>query len=282
MQVIDRLLVLRLSLLLGYIISISSPFTKVINFLLQPSIFGGLLTYIIEPLWSLSKFLLTEGFQQPLQSIGQFISYAFKIAYEVIYPLVYLITELFKLVTSVVKVVLYTPTMSMYRLMSIVFEGIKSMAIAMRDFYRFIKQFVVPVATNPHNREATMGFLQLCQQIGQQWSASIHKKVIQGAKAVYDFTVYMSGEIGKHRHSLYLAIGDNWARVCSKYRSTLQKVLVVTRKVVHVLMVIFLLRMLLLGTRFATNWVCGKDDLWWDDQLKHTWQYIIHLNDEGH
>lgn len=159
MQVIDRLLVLRLSLLLGYVISISSPFTKVINFLLQPSILGGFLTYIIEPLWSLSKFLLTEGFQYPLQSIAQLLTYVFTIAYEVIYPLLYLISELLKLATSLGKLVLYTPTMSLYKILSLVFDGLRGIAMTMRDCYLFIKQYIVPVASNQHNREATMGFL---------------------------------------------------------------------------------------------------------------------------
>jgi hypothetical protein len=69
MHVIDRLLVLRLSLLLGYIISISTPFKRILDFLLQPQIFGGLITYVVDPVWSLAKFLYTEGCMIPLQSI---------------------------------------------------------------------------------------------------------------------------------------------------------------------------------------------------------------------
>jgi hypothetical protein len=61
MQVIDRLLVLRLSLLLGYVISFSTPFKRILNFFLEPTVFGGLLTYVIEPLFGLVKFLLVEG-----------------------------------------------------------------------------------------------------------------------------------------------------------------------------------------------------------------------------
>jgi hypothetical protein len=57
MQVIDSFVVLRLSLLLGYIISISSPFSKFLGFFLNPGIFGSL----IAPFIQLLMFLLNEA-----------------------------------------------------------------------------------------------------------------------------------------------------------------------------------------------------------------------------
>jgi len=51
MQVIDSFVVLRLSLLLGYIISFSSPVSRLLSFIFQPGVFGALLTHVIEPLF---------------------------------------------------------------------------------------------------------------------------------------------------------------------------------------------------------------------------------------
>lgn len=109
--------------------------------------------------------------------------------------------------------------------------------------------------------------------------------MIQGAKAVYDFTVYVSGEVGKHRHSLYLALADIQGKVTVKYRDKLQpgiiKVIGILKWVLRVLMLIFFARMIFITVRQLTLWACGVDDVWWDDQLITAWNYTSHLADEG-
>lgn len=162
MQVIDRLLVLRLSLLLGYVISISTPFTRILNFFLQPSVFSGILTYVIEPLVGLCRFLLVEGCQFPLQFIISIISWLLSLVGDVIYPIICLVGELFKIFGSLFKVLLGTPSMIIYKFLVLVFEGVVGLIGMIKDCYVIIKTFFIPMA-NQRNREATMGFLQVCQ-----------------------------------------------------------------------------------------------------------------------
>jgi hypothetical protein len=45
----------------------------------------------------------------------------------------------------------------------------------------------------------------MCTQIGMYWTQSLTNKIIKAAKAVYDFVIYMSGEISKHRYSIYVS-----------------------------------------------------------------------------
>jgi hypothetical protein len=61
----------------------------------------------------------------------------------------------------------YTPLMSIQKFAVLSIEGLTGAFCAVRDAFKLFKSLVLPVAYSKQNREATMGFLQLCQQIGQ-------------------------------------------------------------------------------------------------------------------
>jgi len=82
MQVIDSFVVLRLSLLLGYIISISSPFSKFIGFFLNPGIFGML----IAPIINILGFFFKEALM-PFNILADFFLLIIRFIVDVITPI---------------------------------------------------------------------------------------------------------------------------------------------------------------------------------------------------
>jgi hypothetical protein len=150
----------------------------------------------------------------PFQLVGEFISFIACLVVDIVTPIVNIVLHILKLKVSVVKLIVMPLCMGLAKIATFIFENIASILGVIREGYLFCKRFVRPLS-NQRNRETTLSFLQICQQIGLQWSQSIGKRVIQGAKAVYDFTIYVSTEISKHRTSLYLSLVDIWRKKLS-------------------------------------------------------------------
>jgi hypothetical protein len=74
--------------------------------------------------------------------------------------------------------------------------------------------------------------------------------VIQGAKAVYDFTVYVSTEVGKHRHSLYLSICDMWRK---RLEPWVMKMIPVMHKILRIFVLVLFARFLYITVNHAVK-----------------------------
>jgi hypothetical protein len=74
--------------------------------------------------------------------------------------------------------------------------------------------------------------------------------VIQGAKAVYDFTVYVSTEVGKHRHSLYLSISDTWRK---KLEPKVMKMIPIMHKLLRIFVLVLFARFLYITVNYAVK-----------------------------
>ena len=92
-----------------------------------------------------------------------------RILIEVVTPIFTMIVELFRLKVSLIKLILLPPSLSLLRLLMVVKDGLLNMFLMIQEFLMFFKKYIKPLS-NPRNREATLGFLQICQQIGLQWS----------------------------------------------------------------------------------------------------------------
>lgn len=64
-----------------------------------------------------------------------------------------------------------------------------------------MRVLVTPLA-QPEQREVTFGIIQLVTNLCITWSSSLTKRVIQAAKAIYDFVIYLGCEIGKHNYTI--------------------------------------------------------------------------------
>ncbi len=157
MHLIDRFVILRLSLLLGYVISISTPFSWLISFFWQPTVFGSLLVNVIEPLFSLSVFLLKECFY-PITSIVRLVAYSVSVLLDIVRPVFTLLVELIRLILSLTKLVLYPPSVSIFRLLVLLKDGIFGLLLLIKEFLFIFKKLVAPMGKR-ENREATLSFL---------------------------------------------------------------------------------------------------------------------------
>lgn len=157
MQVIDSFVVLRLSLLLGYIISISSPFSKFISFFLNPGIFGML----IAPVFKIIGFIFNEALV-PFQMLGECFSLTARFFVDIITPIVTMIFQLIQLKLSIVKFILLPPSMGLIKLFSFIADSIIYGYSYFTYAFKFFKSFLGPL-NNPRNRETTLSFLQICQ-----------------------------------------------------------------------------------------------------------------------
>lgn len=160
MQVIDSFVVLRLSLLLGYIISISSPFSKFIGFFLNPGIFGML----IAPIIKIIGFIFNEALV-PFQMLGDLFSFISRFFVDIITPILSMIFQLIQLKLSIVKLILLPPSMGLIKLFYLLYESLLYGYSYFLYVFKFFKSFLGPL-NNPRNRETTLSFLQICQQIG--------------------------------------------------------------------------------------------------------------------
>jgi hypothetical protein len=172
MHLIDRLVILRLSLLLGYVITYSTPFSRLLSFFMQPAVFKGL----IEPLFQVVKFIWQESLE-PFIYIAHLVHSIFSLIYDLAAPVFIVVWELVKIALSLCKLFLYTPSMTLLKLLTLLFDGVMGFLSLAKESLSFLKTLATPFSSQ-RSRQTTMSFLQVCQQIGLSWSQSIHKKVI--------------------------------------------------------------------------------------------------------
>jgi hypothetical protein len=67
---------------------------------------------------------------------------------------------------------------------------------------------------------------------------------------VYDFTVYVSTEVGKHRHSLYLSISDTWRK---KLEPRVMKMMPVMHKLLRIFVLVLFARFLYITVNYAVK-----------------------------
>ena len=67
---------------------------------------------------------------------------------------------------------------------------------------------------------------------------------------MYDFTVYVSTEIGKHRHSLYLSISDTWRK---KLEPRVMKMIPVMHKLLRIFVLVLFARFLYITVNYAVK-----------------------------
>jgi hypothetical protein len=113
----------------------------------------------------------------PFKALWSLLQFLMRILIEVVTPIITLVAELIKLKLSLLKLILLPPSLSLMRLLMLFRDGFLGLISVIQEGLMFFKRYIKPFS-NPRNREATLGFLQICQQIGLQWSQSISKRVI--------------------------------------------------------------------------------------------------------
>lgn len=126
MHVIDRLVILRLSLLLGYVISLSAPFARLLSFFLSPSVF----TSVIEPLFSLIRFILSECLY-PVTTMWALLVYLGELLVTVVSPVVHIVSDIVKVFGSFLKLILYTPFASFCQLVVLLKDGLLDLCFSL-------------------------------------------------------------------------------------------------------------------------------------------------------
>lgn len=171
---------IRMSMLLGLLISKSTPFIEFINYIFKPGVFGIIIKGI-EYLFALLAILFSEVkmlFVMPFNAI----KLLFILLFEVITPVLGFALELVKLKWSLVKLILYLPSISLVKLFLMLKEGFMGIVLIFKSIFSgldILKRVIIPAAkTTYENKETTMSFIQICQNIGFAWSQSLYKKVI--------------------------------------------------------------------------------------------------------
>jgi len=135
---------------------------------------------------------------------------------EIIMPIFSILGMLFRFIGQTIKFIFYLPTISLSSLFFLLKDGFMVVVDLFKSCFHtlaILKNQIVPAAkttvrTVKANKETTFNVIQLATQIALSWSQSLTNKVIKGFKAVYDFTVYVSCEISKHKTSLYRTSRD--------------------------------------------------------------------------
>jgi hypothetical protein len=131
---------------------------------------------LIAPLFQALSVLINDLFL-PFKALWSLLQFLMRILIEVVTPIITLVAELIKLKLSLLKLILLPPSLSLMRLLMLFRDGFLGLVSVIQEGLMFFKRYIKPLS-NPRNREATLGFLQICQQIGLQWSQSISKRVI--------------------------------------------------------------------------------------------------------
>lgn len=229
----------------------------------------------------MAKFLWQESLE-PFFYLAHLVHSVFTLIFELTAPVFTVVWELIKIVLSLGKLFLYTPSMTMLKLLTILADGLIGTLNIIKDSLSFLKSLATPFSSQ-RSRQTTMSFLQVGQQIGLSWSQSIHKKVIQGAKAVYDFTVYVSGEVGKHRHSLQLQYNDLSFKMRNRVLSPMARRMVPSLRLAWRLSIwMVCMSLIAKGLKRLLEYSCGLDGIWWDDVLLHIHYFVAaFLSDLG-
>jgi hypothetical protein len=197
----EQIIALRVGFIISSLLYFSEPFQSWFNILFGVeqwsflerlffpviyclSMLRGIITLIYDlflPVFALVYLIVSSGFML----VFTVITLPFTIAYTVIYCFVYQINSLFNFTTT------------------------------LRDSWTTANKVVKPL-TQKENVETTVSILQYATELSVSWSQSIHKRVIQSSKSVYDFIVYCGCEIGRHNYTLRQTL---WQKACDYYAS---------------------------------------------------------------
>lgn len=140
MQVIDRLVILRLSLLLTYFISISETFGSILGYFFQPIVFqqwfsllGALFNFMVSALTFISI---------PIRLLCSVVSSLLLLSVEVVRPVFTLILELLRLVLSLVKLIFYVPSISIMKILTLFKDAVLGFVMLIKQ----LKTYVMPLA----------------------------------------------------------------------------------------------------------------------------------------
>lgn len=111
---------IRMSMLLGLIISKSSPFIEMINYIFKPGVFSVIVKFI-EPIFSILSMLLYELYM-PFVITYNIVATSIRLILDLIAPVIYFLLEMLKIKWSLVKLILYLPSISIVKLCLMVKE----------------------------------------------------------------------------------------------------------------------------------------------------------------
>ena len=97
----------------------------------------------------------------PLKLITSFVAWFFSFISDFLSPILSLVIEMQKMILSLLKLILYAPSVSIMKLAHLLKDGLLGLLLLGKEFFSLIKQFIMPMS-NPSNRQATLSFLQVC------------------------------------------------------------------------------------------------------------------------
>eukprot|EP00347_Sterkiella_histriomuscorum_P004028 403362021 len=192
-QFFEDHVIIRLSMLLGLILSKSTPFINFINWILRPGVFS-LIVNLLLPLFDLLLLIINEVLY-PFVQVLKLLKLTLILIYEIISPVFIFGYEIIKLKISLIKLLFYMPAMSILKILLLVRDCFVSVYIFVKEILTLIssvKRIILPAARSvAENREATFNIIQFFQQIGFAWSQSLYKKIVQGCKTFYDLLMFL-------------------------------------------------------------------------------------------
>lgn len=152
---------IRMSMLLGLLISKSTPFLEMINYILQPGVFSVIVT-VLNPIFSLFMLLVREVGVY-LMFLGSFIQIPVFLVREIITPVVQFVIEIVKIKWSLVKLILYLPSISIVKLCLMVKEAVMGVLLIFKSIFSgfsLLKRLIIPAAQSTYeHKETTMSFI---------------------------------------------------------------------------------------------------------------------------
>jgi len=134
------MVVIRMSILMGYIIYFASPFTSIFAILFQPESFF--------PIFSVVRLVVSELFS-PIYYMMWLIKGVLTIIYEVLSPVLTLFIIIFKTIGSVIKAIFYLPTVGVFYVLNTIYEFMFAILMAVKgilDSILLIKDYLIPAA----------------------------------------------------------------------------------------------------------------------------------------
>lgn len=131
---------------IGAIIAILYPFSRWFDFLFRPGVLATILT-CLEPIIYTVTFVLSELFF-PFTQMFRLLKLIVILLIDIITPVFSFGIEFIKLIGSLIKLLLYLPTLSIMKILILFKDGFVGIIIITKEFFSFFKSFVVPMA-NP-------------------------------------------------------------------------------------------------------------------------------------
>ena len=149
-----------MSVLLGFVISKSQPFLDLINYLFKPGVFNNIVQ-IIEPIFAL-MFMIIKEFSMPFVITYDLTKLTVILIFEIITPVFVFIVEIVKIKWSLVKLLLYLPSISLLKILLMIKEFLLAIIYMLKQIlsvFNFIKRILIPTAKATYeNKDTTMTF----------------------------------------------------------------------------------------------------------------------------